>query len=186
MATAVEPPSLEIFDFASHQKTISQRTKQTEPSVVPTGDSDLVRVLDFLSLSFGSPQKPLLPPFHPQSTPAATSFTTIPSSMLAPHLEPTPSDFGLFFDYATEHHGIESSSYCNLLLAERVGPDIIGDMEMSELAEYRIAWGDVHRLKHAARDWSAGEAEAWKKQNQGTVSVSEQPLFELNLLKLLH
>ncbi|KAG8732728.1 hypothetical protein FRC10_000744 [Ceratobasidium sp. 414] len=68
-----------------------------------------------------------------------------------------------FLDYVNKEHGIEYTGYLNTLVHDWMGPDVLGEMEVSELMGYGMPQGDAHHLKHAALSWESGEKLPTKK-----------------------
>lgn len=152
-ATITEPPKLQMFDFAARQREINARNSFRDHPTLAAGSSDIAQVAlpllqQLISASIAGNSMVHTPATSPP--PLATEAT--PSS----HPQ-APETLVSFLSYAEEEYGVKSANYKDDFARDNIGPDVMDDMEISELVRYGIPQGDIYRLKRAARAWEKEE-----------------------------
>ncbi|CAE6452927.1 unnamed protein product [Rhizoctonia solani] len=73
--------------------------------------------------------------------------------MAVPTPNATPDALAAFLKFARAEYGINNEDYYQALAHNKIGPDVMGEVEVSTLEGYGVPQGDAIRLKRAARSW---------------------------------
>lgn len=180
VATILEPPKQLAFDFAAQKEELNARKSSHASSVGAAGHSELIQAaLPFLQLISASVTGCTASTESASALPFA-EHVAVPSNALpppAPQAElPHQKSLAAFLSYVEEQHGVPCASFQDAFVRDRVGPDVLGDMAISDLSAYGIPRGDVYRLKRAAQSWDRRESE------EGTHSVKRARQNEVSLI----
>ncbi|KAG8743155.1 hypothetical protein FRC11_013983, partial [Ceratobasidium sp. 423] len=172
LVTIIEPPNHEAFDFSEDQHQVN-----AHPPMPPYNAQTVLNGLYQLftsanpTLAASSTATPGL------ATPAASDPQPTPITSASDPLLP-------FLGFARKGFGVgPSDEYFDILIRERIGPDVLQDVQVLELENYGVPKGDIYRLKRAAQSWEEGEErshpfKAPRLQGSGDkISVGRAPTF---------
>ncbi|KDN34431.1 hypothetical protein RSAG8_12463, partial [Rhizoctonia solani AG-8 WAC10335] len=136
-----------MFDFKAHKVEIDARDACNSPKTLTTVESTLEAI------------PPAARPFFELLASAAATITgasaaplTAPNKAMA---VPTEDDKPIldFLIYAKANYQVNLVAFQEGFVRDRIGPDVMEDLDIPDLVEYGVRRGDIYRLKRAARAW---------------------------------
>ena len=145
--SADRPPNTLPFDPKTRARSLFEDPKKL------TGTTDMLQVFStilsdaralYVPASAATPSKMAVLP----------TTTPLPSAVSSSPAKNTPTKLSRFLRYVEEHEGIKNAPMFEDVLSERgYGPDIMDEIDKSDLVSCGLSDGDALRLKRAARSW---------------------------------
>lgn len=140
--SADRPPNTLSFDPKTRARSLFEDPKKM------TGGTDMLQVVS----SILSDARALYAPVTPSNT--AVPPTPFPAAISSSPAKNTPTKLSRFLRYVEEHEGMKDAQMLEDILSERgYGPDIMDEIDKSDLVSCGLSDGDALRLKRAARIW---------------------------------
>lgn len=93
-------------------------------------------------------------PVTPSNMAVLPTITPLPTAVSSSPAKNTPTKLSRFLQYVEEHEGMKGATMWEDMLSERgYGPDIMDEIDKSDLVSCGFSDGDALRLKRAARIW---------------------------------
>jgi hypothetical protein len=146
--SADRPPNTLSFDPKTRSRSLFEDPKKlTGPQA---GGTDMLQVFSTIL----SDARALYAPVTPSNMAVLPTTTPLPTAISSSPAKNTPTKLSRFLRYVEEHEGMKDARNLEDKLSERgYGPDIMDEIDKSDLVSCGLSDGDALRLKRAARIW---------------------------------
>jgi hypothetical protein len=142
--SADRPPNTLTFDPKTRARSLFEDPKKF------TGGTDMLQVFSTIL----SDARAIYAPVTPSNTAVLPTITPLPTAVSSSPAKNTPTKLSRFLRYVEEHEGMKDAPMLEDVLSERgYGPDIMDEIDKSDLVSCGFSDGDALRLKRAARIW---------------------------------